>query len=194
MRYYLDFCHKYKHDPQNIDSLPLFINKLRDKKQSRQQQKQAYNSVLIYFKIFNIHPDWSQKEEAREVKEEIVQYNQAASVEVAPWGSVYKKLSDEIKVRHYSPKTYKAYSTWVGKFQSFVKNKPLEQLLVDDVKNFLTFLAVEQKVSASSQNQAFNALLFFFRNMLKKEFGKVDGVVRAKKTGLCHCQRLYFLI
>jgi integron integrase len=49
------------------------------------------------------------------------------------------------------------------------------------VKEFLTFLAVEQKVSASSQNQAFNALLFLFRHVLKKDFGRVDGVVRAKQ-------------
>jgi hypothetical protein len=40
-------------------------------------------------------------------------------------------------------------------------------------------LAVKQQVSASSQNQAFNALLFFFRHVLNKEFGKLDGVVRA---------------
>jgi len=48
------------------------------------------------------------------------------------------------------------------------------------VKEFLSFLAVRQNVSASSQNQAFNALLFFFRHVLHKEFGKIDGVVRAK--------------
>ncbi|MEN8212320.1 MAG: integron integrase [Thermodesulfobacteriota bacterium] len=181
LRYYLDFCHKYKHHPKNIDSLPLFINKLRVKKQSKQQQKQAYDSILIYFKIFNIHPNWSQNEKTGQVREKITPFNQATSVDNDPWRSVYKKLSDEIKVRHYSPKTYKAYSTWAGKFQNFVNNKSLEQLSVEDVKKFLTYLAVEQKVSASSQNQAFNALLFFFRNILKKEFGKVDGVVRAKR-------------
>jgi hypothetical protein len=52
---------------------------------------------------------------------------------------------------------------------------------VDDVKAFLTHLAVEKHVSASSQNQAFNALLFVFRHVLGKEFGRVEGVVRAKK-------------
>ncbi len=52
---------------------------------------------------------------------------------------------------------------------------------VDDVKEFLTYLAVEQKVSVSSQNQAFNALLFFFRHILGKEFGKVEGGGRAKR-------------
>ncbi len=90
-------------------------------------------------------------------------------------------LSNEIKVRHYSPKTLKSYATCVRKLQSFLKSKNPDELSTEDVKSFLTFLAVDQKVSASSQNQAFNALLFFFRNVLDKEFGKVDGVVRAKR-------------
>jgi integron integrase len=54
-------------------------------------------------------------------------------------------------------------------------------LTVDDVKAFLTQLAVVDKVSASTQNQAFNALLFFFRQVLKQEFGSISGVVRAKR-------------
>ena len=47
------------------------------------------------------------------------------------------------------------------KFQTFTKSKALELLSTDDVKEYLTFLAVERKVSASTQNQAFNTLLFF---------------------------------
>lgn len=72
-----------------------------------------------------------------------------------------KSLSDEIKLRHYSPKTLKSYSLWAEKIRFFVGQKPPEQLSPDDVKEFLTDLAVGKKVSASSQNQAFNALLFF---------------------------------
>ncbi len=67
------------------------------------------------------------------------------------------------------------------KFQAFTHSKAAEFLSTDDVKEFLTFLAVTQKVSATTQNQAFNALLFFYRHVLRKEFGKVDGVVRAKR-------------
>ena len=67
------------------------------------------------------------------------------------------------------------------KFQNFVRGRSPETLTVEDVKAFLTYLAVERHISASSQNQAFNALLFFFRHALGKEFGKVDGVVRAKR-------------
>jgi integrase len=54
-------------------------------------------------------------------------------------------------------------------------------LTVEDVKAFLTWLAVKKDVAASSQNQVFNALLFVFRHVLDKEFGKVDGIVRAKR-------------
>jgi len=90
-------------------------------------------------------------------------------------------ISFETKVRHYSPNTLKSYSIWVRKFQYFSKSKEPELLSASDVKEFLTFLAVKQKVSASSQNQAFNALLFFFRHVLNREFGKIDGVVRAKR-------------
>jgi site-specific recombinase XerD len=54
-------------------------------------------------------------------------------------------------------------------------------LSTEDVKEFLTWLAVKKEVAASTQNQAFNALLFFCRHVLQKEFGKVEGVVRAKR-------------
>jgi len=181
LRYYLDFCHKYKHHPQDSESLPDFINKLRDKKQSQLLQKQAFDSIIIYYKMFNIYPDWSKKEKHGEINEKIVSYSQNKPVNTGRWDSVYNQLSNEIKVRHYSPKTFKAYSTWAKKFQRFVKSKPLEELSSEDVKQFLTYLAVEQNISASAQNQAFNGLLFFFRNILKKEFGKIDGVVRAKR-------------
>jgi integron integrase len=97
------------------------------------------------------------------------------------WQNEFQKLADEINVRHYSPKTLKSYRLWVQKFQTYTRSKSPSLLNVDDVKGFLTHLAVEKKVSASSQNLAFNSLLFFFRHVLGKEFGKIDGVVRAKR-------------
>ena len=85
-----------------------------------------------------------------------------------------------MKRRNYSPKTLKTYTHWTRRFQVFVRSKAPRTLTVEDVKVFLTDMAVRQGVSASTQNQAFNSLLYFFRNVLGKEFGKVDGVVRAK--------------
>lgn len=99
----------------------------------------------------------------------------------ASWVWVYDGLTSAIKVRHYSPKTLQAYKIWTQKFQTFTQSKDPRLLSMDDVKGFLSFLAVHKKVSASSQNQAFNALLFLFKHTLAKEFGKVEGVVRAKR-------------
>ena len=98
-----------------------------------------------------------------------------------PWDQALLSLSNEINVRQYSPKTLKSYTLWAEKFRYYTRHKPPEELDVEDVKRFLTFLAVERKVAASSQNQAFNALLFFFRHVLQREFGTVEGVVRVKK-------------
>ena len=67
------------------------------------------------------------------------------------WTAKTEALSSEIKVRHYSPKTLKSYATWVRKFQSFLKSKDPAELPTEDVKAFLTSIAVDQKVSASSQ-------------------------------------------
>lgn len=97
------------------------------------------------------------------------------------WAAVFKELENAIMLRHYSPKTLKSYMYWTHKFHMFLKSKNPQLVDVDDVKAFLTFLAVEEGVSASSQNLAFNSLLFLFRNVFGKEFGKVDGIVRAKR-------------
>ncbi|MCZ6874442.1 MAG: integron integrase, partial [bacterium] len=94
---------------------------------------------------------------------------------------MYTRLADEIQVRHYSPKTLKSYTRWARQFQNFTQSKAPTLLSSSDVKAFLSFLAVTRKVSAATQNQAFNALLFCYRHVLKQEFGKIDGVVRAKR-------------
>jgi site-specific recombinase XerD len=90
-------------------------------------------------------------------------------------------LANDIQVRHYAPKTLKAYTQWVRHFQTCTRSQDPASLSAADVREFLTWLAVDRKVSASTQNQAFNALLFVYRHVLNQEFGTVEGVVRAKR-------------
>jgi len=100
----------------------------------------------------------------------------------ANWVWVYEKLYSAIKVRHYSSKTLQAYKIWIQQFQTYTRSKDARLVSVEDVKGFLSFLAIDRHVAASSQNQAFNALLFLFRHVLEKDFGRVEGVVvRAKR-------------
>ena len=97
------------------------------------------------------------------------------------WVFVFDQLVNEIKIRHYSPKTLKAYRGYIRQLQTFTNSKDYQNLSQQDVIDFLTFLAVKKQVSAASQNLAFNALLFLFKHVLKKEFGEIKGVVRAKR-------------
>lgn len=98
------------------------------------------------------------------------------------WDAVLEAMATEIKVRHYSRKTLQTYANWSRNFQRFLKNKPPETVTTEDVKEYLAFLATKCKVAASTQNQAFNSLLFLFRHGLKREFGELRGVPRAKKS------------
>ena len=69
-------------------------------------------------------------------------------------------------MRNYSGKTFTAYRLWVQKFQAFVRSKPTGELDGEDTKRFLTDLAVRQGVAGSTQNQAFNALLFYVKTTM----------------------------
>lgn len=97
------------------------------------------------------------------------------------WVFVFDTLNCEIKLRHYSPKTLKAYRSWTRHFQTFTKAKDYQTLTPQDGVDFLNYLVVKKQVSASSQHQAFHALLFLYRHVLKKEFGEIKGVPRAKR-------------
>jgi integron integrase len=98
------------------------------------------------------------------------------------WDLLLAELAAEIKVRHYSRRTLKTYATWSRHFQRFLKNKPPQELTTEDVKAYLGYLAVKCRVAASTQNQAFNSLLFLFRHALKREFGELRDVPRAKRS------------
>jgi site-specific recombinase XerD len=98
------------------------------------------------------------------------------------WDATLATLAAEIKVRHYSRKTLQTYAKWARQFQRFLKNKPPQELSTAEVKDYLTYLAVKCGVAASTQNQAFNALLFLYRHALKREFGELRDVPRAKKS------------
>jgi integron integrase len=99
----------------------------------------------------------------------------------ASWVWVFERLESAIAVRHYSKKTFHAYLHWLRLLQTFVRSKEPTLVDMEDVKAFLSSLAIQRKVAASSQNQAFNALLFLFRHIFEKPFGNVEGVVRAKR-------------
>ena len=85
-----------------------------------------------------------------------------------------------LRVRHYSRRTEDCYVNWARRFILFHRMRHPRTMSGVEVEQFLTHLAVDEQVSASSQNQALNALVFFFGQVLEMELGKFDAV-RARR-------------
>ena len=82
------------------------------------------------------------------------------------------QLRAALRARHYSSKTEQAYCTWVKRYIVFHNVRHPIELAEPEINAFLTHLAVNAEVSASSQNQALSALLFLYRNVNKAGDGR----------------------
>jgi integron integrase len=95
------------------------------------------------------------------------------------------KLLDQVRFRirakHYSIRTESAYVDWIKRFIIFNGKRHPCEMDAAEVEAFLTSLAVDRKVAASTQNQALAAILFLYREVLGQKLEWLDGVTRAKK-------------
>lgn len=90
------------------------------------------------------------------------------------------QVRDRIRVKHYSIRTETQYLQWIRRFILFHDKRHPRDMGAGEVEAFLTHLAVEGRVAASTQNQALSALLFLYREVLGINLPWLDGVVRAK--------------
>src|SRR5438094_1920154 len=86
-----------------------------------------------------------------------------------------------MRARRYSRRTEQAYVDWVRRFILFHAKRHPRDLGEEEVVEFLSDLAVKRKVSASTQNQAFCALLFLYQQFLETKLGRLDGALRSSK-------------
>jgi integron integrase len=92
------------------------------------------------------------------------------------------QVRDKIRTKHYSIRTEKTYIDWIRRFILFHDKRHPKDMGAAEVEQFLTYLAVNQEVAASTQNQALSALLFLYRDVLDVQLEWMDNVVRAKKS------------
>jgi len=90
-----------------------------------------------------------------------------------------QRYREELQVRHYARRTVNTYEQWLRRFLRFHRMRHPREMGSAEVKGFLSHLAVDQKVSASTQNQALAALLFLYRELLERDL-ELEGVVRAR--------------
>jgi integron integrase len=92
-----------------------------------------------------------------------------------------ERVRDALRVRHYSPRTAEAYRGWIARFVRFGGMRPPEELGTEVIERFLTHLAVERGVSASTQNQALAAILFLYVHVLGRPREDFGDFVRASR-------------
>jgi len=95
------------------------------------------------------------------------------------------KLLDQVRwhlrVKHYSIRTEESYVDWIRRFIVFHRKRHPDQMGEEEIADFLSHLASERHVSASTQNQAFSALLFLYQQVLERKLEFIAGVERVTR-------------
>lgn len=106
-----------------------------------------------------------------------------ASLRVVKQGGpkLIDRLREALRARHYSRRTEQTYCHWVKRYIFFHHVRHPAEMAEPEINAFLTHLAVKEKVSASTQNQALCALLFLYRHVLDKPVGDLGEVIHARK-------------
>jgi len=175
---FLRFSNSKQDKPLDL-RIQKFLNSLKkDKNLQDWQFAQADNAVKLYIHHFlpesggvaKLSPNSQTIAENKFPKNKVVQ----------------EKIRETLRIKHYAYSTERAYINWFQRFHAYltdVKNKDWETRGADeaDVRDFLSHLAIKRRVSSSTQNQAFNALLFLFREVLKIDLHDLSKTVRAKR-------------
>lgn len=90
------------------------------------------------------------------------------------------RVRDALRRGHYSPRTETQYVVWIRRYILFSGTRHPTEMGAVEVERYLTHLAVNQRVSASTQNQALSALLFLYNKVLDRPLDQMPGVVRAR--------------
>ena len=94
---------------------------------------------------------------------------------------ILERLRNRLRTLHYSRRTEEAYCDWLRRFVLFHGRRHPADMGENEISAFLTHLAVEGRVSASTQNQALHALLFFYRRVLNRNIHELEGMTPAKR-------------
>ena len=91
------------------------------------------------------------------------------------------QMRESMRARHYSPRTEDTYCQWVRRYILFHQKRHPADMGEREINAFLTHLAVKDKVSASTQNQALSAILYLYRHVIGRDVGDLGEVIRARK-------------
>ncbi len=161
----------------NADRVSQYLDSLdADEKVADWQVKQAADAVILYVEQYLKRPLKQITSLAKDSKSTSI--DQKGPLQ---WEQTLEEAKNVIRLRHYSLSTEKTYLGWIARFKTFMQDHDPHLLEANDMKKYLTHLALHGRVSASTQNQAFNALLFLYRHILHMEVDDLTSVARAKR-------------
>ncbi len=174
----------------------LWVSKFFNFARKKQLPADAYqeNAVIEFIETLKANPnctEWQIRQAGDAIRLYYFHFRGLTSDHSLPanaacfFPELLKESKRLIRLKHYSYSTEKTYLQWISRFFEYtsqtIKKETAAALNSDDCKNFLSCLAIREKVSASTQNRAFNALLFLFRSVLCKDIDNLSDTVRAKR-------------
>ncbi len=94
---------------------------------------------------------------------------------------LFERIHETFRLKHFSPKTEKSYLYYIKDFLRYHQMRPPREMGSDEIRQYLSYLAVEKHVAASTQNIALSALLFLYKQVLQLELPYIDNIERAKQ-------------
>ena len=176
--YVVRWVRRFLARPATNDPLPdqvrLFCEELAQHGSVAEWQvRQADQALHIYFVNFLKRPDWSRRTEG--TTDPLAPSSPLATLDL---------LRTRLRTRHYAYRTECTYVDWVRRFLEYAATRqgtPHPRVDAEGVRDYLTHLAVHQRVSASTQNQAFSAMLFLCREVLGVSPDGIASGVKAKR-------------
>jgi len=104
-----------------------------------------------------------------------------SNASVGSSGRLLDRVRWHLRAKHYSIRTEQAYVDWIKRFILFHRKRHPDEMGEEQITQFLSHLAVEKNVAASTQNQAFSALLFLYQQVLDRKLDFIDNVQRVSR-------------
>jgi len=173
LRWYLSFCRRGR-SAVSVQSAREFVEWARQQKSPQAWQLEQWKEALNWF--FRAAAASSSLAPSVTTPPEAV-WLPAAKAQWPAWKLAFLTT---VRRRHYSYRTEQSYLVWVERFARHYQKHDLQELGEAEIAAFLDGLALDQRLSASSQRQALNALVFLFREVLGKQLGDFSDFRRAK--------------
>ena len=173
VKWFVDYCDS---DRKNLswDKVTAYIQSI-SRSLAEWQVRQADDALTIYLGSYlpQIH--------GINTTEQSTRYKIPVRPGEGSWEITSQAVVDAIRLRQYSRQTEKSYTSWVRQFAEYLSFPAPVSVTPLDVRNFLTHLTTRRSVAISTQNQAFNALLFLFRYVFTKDLTDLGRVPRPKR-------------